>query len=513
MKYSLLVLCLLSRFAIYSQSQSVGLTDNTIDGSFDFSSNPITGSPTLNGSIGVNYDVMAARLFLASPTSGTDRPTFRGIDAVDLPVADNTSQAGIVSTTTQIFGGAKTFSSSIAISGTSGNTFALETSGFVYDASNNRIGINTSTPSYMFDLKTQSATTSYYVHRASDNDVALLMDFDTDNIRWGLIDADGNTTVKLRSNNVSFIKNHFIVGDNANDDSNPQFKVVGTQDYSEGNTSWVNYQSTVQNHTDTDGESASLGFGVDSNKAVIGGYISFVRTANPSKGGFHFGVYNSDGTSIDDVLTLEAGQVTFNKQTASRIAVFNSSKNLISGTIGSGLILSSDVLSMDIIGLTEETSVDRNSDYVAIYDASAGTIDKAKTSNLSLGVSYQGVSNEFNPADATNYYVGSIPHITGTTPDINRIYMPKSGIVKAVYVYFYNGTAGSSETSTIYLKVNSTILTNLGSVQNNSTSTYLGNTSIDRSVSQGDYLEIKWTTPTWTTNPSDVSMSYVVYIE
>jgi hypothetical protein len=511
MKHTVITTLLFCSYSLYSQTQSVGLTDNTTGTFFNFTNNPVTGSPSLNGNIGINFDELGPNLFLATSTIGTTSPAFRSIDALDLPVADNTSQAGIVSTTTQIFGGAKTFSSSIAISGTSGNTFALETSGFVYDASNNRIGINTASPTYFFDLIAPSPTITYYTHRNSEGNESLLLDFSSDNIRFGLIDATGLTTVKLRSNSVSFIQNHFMVGDNANDDDNPQFKVVGTQDYSEGNTSWVNYQSTVQNHTDTNGESASIGFGVDATKTVIGGYISFVRTANPSKGGLHFGVYNSAGTSIDDVLTLEEGQATFNKQTASRIAVFNSSKNLVSGTTGSGLILSSDVLSIDINGLTEETNVDRNSDYVAIYDASAGTIDKAKMSNLSLGVSYQGVSNEFNPADATNYYVGSIPHITGTTPDINRIYIAKSGIIKAVY--FYNGTAGSSETSTVSIKINSTIFVNVGSVQNNSTSTYLGNTSIDRSVSQGDYLEIKWATPTWTTNPTDVSMSYVVYIE
>jgi len=226
---------------------------------------------------------------------------------------------------------------------------------------------------------------------SGSNPISLLIDFQDSDINWGLIDGDNITTIKLRSNGVSFIQNHFIVGDSANDMINPQFKVVGIQDYSDGNTSWVNYQSTVQHHSDTNGESASIGFGVDNTKSTIGGYISFVRTANPSKGGLHFGVYNSAGTSIDDVLTLDAGQVTFNKQTASRIAVLNSSKNLISGTLGSGLSLSSDILAMDINGLTEETNVDRNADYVAIYDASAGTIDKTKTSNLSLGITLQGV--------------------------------------------------------------------------------------------------------------------------
>lgn len=240
-----------------------------------------------------------------------------------------------------------------------------------------------------------------------------------------------------------------------------------------------------------------------------------MRTANPSKGGLHFGVYNSAGTSIDDVLTLDAGQVTFNKQTASRIAVFNSGKNLISGTLGSGLSLSSDVLSMDINGLAEETSVDRNSDYVAIYDASAGTIDKTKTSNLSLGITLQGVSNDIDPADNENYYVGAIPQISGTTPDFNKVYIPKSGIVRVAYVYFNTGNPTTeTDMSTIYLKINSSIFVNLGTITNTSSTSLISATGLSQPVSQGDYLEIKWDCPTWPSdNPEDVRITFVVYIE
>ncbi len=412
----------------------------------------------------------------------------------------------------------KNFTSSLSISGTSGNTFTLGTSGFVYDASNNRIGVNNPTPSYLFDLVAPSTTGQYYAHRRPGeitNPISLLIDFQDSHINWGLINGDDITTIKLRSNSVSFIQNHFIVGDNANDSENPQFKVVGAQDYSDGNTSWVNYQSTVQHHSDTNGESASIGFGVDNTKSTIGGYISFVRTANPSKGGLHFGVYNSAGTSIDDVLTLDAGQVTFNKQTASRIAVLNSSKNLISGTLGSGLSLSSDVLAMDINSLTEETNVDRNADYVAIYDASAGTIDKTKTSNLSLGITLQGVSNDIDPVDNENYYVGAISQITGSTPDFNKVYIPKSGIVRVAYVYFNTGNPTTdTDVSTIYLKINSSILVNLGTIANTSSTSLISATGLSQPVSQGDYLEIKWDCPTWPTdNPDDVRVTFVVYIE
>jgi hypothetical protein len=276
-----------------------------------------------------------------------------------------------------------------------------------------------------------------------------------------------------------------------------------------------NYQSTIQHHSEAIGKSASLGFGVDADKSSIGAYLSFVRTANPSKGGLHVGVYNSAGTAIEDVLVLDAGQVTFSKQTASKIAVFNASKNLISGSLGAGLSLSSDVLAMDINGLTEETNIDRNADYVAIYDASAGTIDKTKTANLALGMSLQGVSNTFTPADNDDFYIGAIPQLTGNTADINKVYIPKSGIVKAVYVYFVNGTpAGSSDLSTVYLKINNTIFVNLGTVANHTAYSLVSNTGLTQSVSQGDFIEIKWECPDWTgTVPEDVNMAFVVYIE
>lgn len=478
MKYSLLAIFLLVGYTVYSQSQSVGLTDNTIDGSFDFSSNPITGSPTLNGNIGVNYDVLAARLFLASPTSGTDRPTFRGIDALDLPVADNTSQAGIVSTTNQTFGGAKSFSSSVAITGTSGNTFALESSGFVYDATNNRIGINNSTPAYFFDMQAPTSTVTYFVNRNSAGNESFLMDFSSDNIRLGLIDAAGNTTIKFRSNSLSFIQNHFMIGDDASMDVHPQFKVVGWQSYTTGNTDMINYQSTIQRHSDTTGKSASLGFGVDADKSSIGAYISFVRTGNPSKGGLHFGVYNSGGTSIDDILTLESGQVIFNNQTSSSIAVFDDSKNLISGIIGSGLSLNSNTLSG--LGYTEQFSF-----------------------------------GQFNPNDASTYYGGGQVQSSGTTAGVSRIYIPKSGTIKACYLVFDNsGILGSTETSTISIRVNNTTDNTISTtITNDMRPTIFSNTSMSISVTAGDYIEIKWVTPTWSTNPTSVRISGTIYIE
>lgn len=245
-----------------------------------------------------------------------------------------------------------------------------------------------------------------------------------------------------------------MVGDNANDDNNPQFKVVGTQDHNDGNNSWVNYQSTIQNHTDTEGESASIGFGVDATKSSIGGYLSFVRTGNPSKGSLNFGVYNSGGTAIEDVLTLEAGQVTLNKQTASSIAVFNTSKNLISGTIGPGLSLSSNTLSVDIIGLSTDATPDRNADYVMTYDASATTNKKVQLGNLGNYTAYTTTADKTvsNTTSETSLFASGVGSLTIKA---NSLVAGKSYLIK---LYGYISTASIAPNWEIQTKVGGTTI-------------------------------------------------------
>lgn len=288
----------------------------------------------------INGDATGAQNLYANPGAVggiidfTITDDLAGKHYFNFPDASNTAR-GLVTTGTQTFGGAKTFSSSLSVSGTSGNTFAIETSGFVYDATNNRIGINKSNPQYFFDLQAPSSTVTYYTHRNSEGNESLLLDFSSDNIRFGLIDSAGTTAVKLRSNSISFIQNHFMIGDNASTDLHPQFKVVGTQDFTSGNNNMINYQSTIQQHSETIGKSASLGFGVDSDKSSIGAYISFIRTANPSKGGLHFGVYNSGGSSIEDIMKLETGQISFYGKIAYYTSTIADGELLIGNTLES----------------------------------------------------------------------------------------------------------------------------------------------------------------------------------
>jgi len=119
-----------------------------------------------------------------------------------------------------------------------------------------------------------------------------------------------------------------------------------------------------------------------------------------------------------------------------------------------------------------------------------------------------------NPADASTYYYGLPTRgVTNGNNGASRIYIPKAGTVKAV-TFFFNQTVGSSETSTMYLRVNDTTDTVISSaVTNDATNISFSNTAMSVAVSLGDFLELKWVTPTWVTNPNSVSMNAIIYIE
>ena len=119
-----------------------------------------------------------------------------------------------------------------------------------------------------------------------------------------------------------------------------------------------------------------------------------------------------------------------------------------------------------------------------------------------------------NPADARTYYIGCFPSIApSTTADRTRCYIPKSGRITAVYGTFWNsGTLSSAQASTIAVRVNNTTSTTATSSATNDAvmTTFGGNLAI--AVSAGDYFEVTWTTPTWTTNPTNTRLAVMVYI-
>jgi len=141
------------------------------------------------------------------------------------------------------------------------------------------------------------------------------------------------------------------------------------------------------------------------------------------------------------------------------------------------------------------------------------TVNVLKASSYSL--TFAGASS--NPADATTYYYGSLYSLTQqTTAGINRVYVPVAGtIIACAGMMTIGGTPGSSETSTLSLRLNDTTDTTITTTFTaDNLRSLFSNTALSIAVAALDYLELKWVTPTWiTTNPTSVIPHMTVVVE
>lgn len=137
---------------------------------------------------------------------------------------------------------------------------------------------------------------------------------------------------------------------------------------------------------------------------------------------------------------------------------------------------------------------------------------------LGYAVRYMTITALTAPADASTYYAG-LPIASGYglqgTHDIARIPVVKAGTITAVTIrVIVDGTLASAENVAISLRLNNTTDTSL-----TATSQWTARvvdhlvTGLSIAVVAGDFIIIKVVTPTWATNPTDVSIAGDIYIE
>ncbi len=113
----------------------------------------------------------------------------------------------------------------------------------------------------------------------------------------------------------------------------------------------------------------------------------------------------------------------------------------------------------------------------------------------------------WSPVDATTYYGGARPALsTTTTAAVSRMVIPQAGTITRCDVFVANdGTLGSGETSTLSIRLNNTTDTTVTSaLTTNNAANVFNNISLSITVDAGAYIEFKWVTPTWATNPTSV---------
>jgi hypothetical protein len=129
-----------------------------------------------------------------------------------------------------------------------------------------------------------------------------------------------------------------------------------------------------------------------------------------------------------------------------------------------------------------------------------------------------GSGTAWDPANATTYHIGGFPSLapaaTGAGDNV-KIYIPRSGTLRAAYVHFYQTASAGADTSTISFRLNGSDTTISSSVVNNAGNTVASNTNMSVPVVQGDTFTLKWVTPTWTGTPlpTSVRTSATLYIE
>lgn len=158
------------------------------------------------------------------------------------------------------------------------------------------------------------------------------------------------------------------------------------------------------------------------------------------------------------------------------------------------------------------TSVANN--FVSFSNTTGGHQDSGKGPTHLVYTLQWGIAAGWSPADATTYYLGGNLLQNGTAARTS-IYFPIGGtIISADFCSFVGTTTASTETSSAWIRINNTTDTLISSaIQQDQAFERFVNSSLSISVSAGDYFEIKWTAPTWTTNPTNTRQFGVVMVQ
>lgn len=131
------------------------------------------------------------------------------------------------------------------------------------------------------------------------------------------------------------------------------------------------------------------------------------------------------------------------------------------------------------------------------------------------GYALQAGASQTNPADATTYYFGAhFGNAYDTGAGTKRVYVPRAGLITKVFLQFSNGVGnGTTETSSVSLRLNNTTDYLISNAVDNSNTFVAQKADLSIPVAQGDYFEFKWVTPTWVTNPQGTRPLVVVWVE
>jgi len=260
----------------------------------------------------------------------------------------------------------------------------------------------------------------------------------------------------------------------------------------------MSYQAVIRNANNVLVNSSNIGMRISILQGSATGTPVYVETQTPTTNAF-------------GLVSLEIGTGTIITGTFSSINWANGPYFIKTETDPTGGI------NYTIVGTSEFLSVP-----YALYslNSTAGPIGPpgatgpaGKDGSIGNGLALQFNCTVPSPSNATTYYMGGSNSTAGS---YRKVIIPKSGTIKACYISVVTGGCGNtSETSSLYLLTNSgEILIGNNLLISCSSQPIISNITLNQNVTAGDYLLIKWVTPTWASRGAAyVDFSGVVYIE
>ena len=176
------------------------------------------------------------------------------------------------------------------------------------------------------------------------------------------------------------------------------------------------------------------------------------------------------------------------------------------------------VLFDDVSGLTSNGTISSQSITANTVSANTLTVSGITVNPKQLIALFFG-HDSLNPGDTQTYYIGNSINLTApiSGSDGRRVIVPKTGnIVRVGICQTVGGALGTNETSTFTINnftqsTQSTITTTYTYDSSSANISYVLSSPL--AVTEGDKIEIRWTTPTWATNPTSVRQQMNVYLE
>lgn len=269
--------------------------------------------------------------------------------------------------------------------------------------------------------------------------------------------------------------------------------VDGYGGYLNNPTSAVDLRTTLLQYYDS-GFTGGGGGGILSNKADLISHDGVGDTILP--GGTNEYVLSRDNTEATGLKYISKADVVTGGLTGAGSTIISldltTSRALVSDVSGKVAVAATTSAELGFVsGVTSAIQTQLNAKYTTLF-AQFLTV---------------------NPSNNTTRYFGNHPRTIQGSADQSKIFIRVAGSIKIADFYtFANGTAGSNENISLYIRLNNTTDTLIQTVGLATAERIFTNSGLSITVAAGDYIELKFVFPTWATPPTQVTGAGNLYI-